>query len=326
MYKEKSFKRTITILRVRRYLFIYLFVIIGLVASWFAVRTLIELLDFPKTIIPVVMIAVGVTIFLIAFILSSNVEFKIKQAKLEMEIYNKLRLNTAMLTKLLAINGIDTSVDLIRYFELNGKQFLIYTLGELDNQAYQISYITKIEDHKGQLLSGEEWTLMTAIIKKIAGEGATISELVDLPASSLQGLDVYYTKPFKLPMASTNLLCAKEVKEIAVEQKEVTEQVPSSETVKKQESENDADPVLTEKYTFHVQDEPVIPDEKVEIPALEPSKMISFEEFKEDMNDFEDKLDIDQFEEMKLEELPETEPLMTEEDHKEDEKNMNQKN
>lgn len=223
------------------------------------------------------------------------------------------------------LNGIDTSVDLIRYFELNGKQFLIYTLGELDNQAYQISYITKIEDHKGQLLSGEEWTLMTAIIKKIAGEGATISELVDLPASSLQGLDVYYTKPFKLPMASTNLLCAKEVKEITVEKKEVTEQVPSSDTVKKQELENDADPVLTEKYTFHVQDEPVVPDEKVEIPALEPSKMISFEEFKEDMNDFEDKLDIDQFEEMKLEELPETEPLMAEEDHKEDEKDMNQK-
>ena len=103
MYKEKSFKRTITILRVRRYL--------GLVASWFAVRTLIELLDFPKTIIPVVMIAVGVTIFLIAFILSSNVEFKIKQAKLEMEIYNKLRLNTAMLTKLLAINGIALNQD-----------------------------------------------------------------------------------------------------------------------------------------------------------------------------------------------------------------------
>lgn len=111
MYKEKSFKRTITILRVRRYLFIYLFVIVGLVASWFAVRTLIELLDFPKTIIPVVMIAVGVTIFLIAFILSSNVEFKIKQAKLEMEIYNKLRLNTAMLTKLLAINGIALNQD-----------------------------------------------------------------------------------------------------------------------------------------------------------------------------------------------------------------------
>lgn len=74
-----------------------------------------------------------------------------------------------------------------------------------------------------------------------------------------------------------------------------------------------------------MQDEPVVPDEKVEIPALEPSKMISFEEFKEDMNDFEDKLDIDQFEEMKLEELPETEPLMAEEDHKEDEKDMNQK-
>lgn len=111
MYKEKSFKRTITLLRIRRYIFIYLFVIIGLVGSWFAVRTLIELLDYPTSIIPVVMIAVGVIIFLIAFVLSSNVEFKVKQAQLEIEIYNKLRLNTAMLTKLLAINGIALNQD-----------------------------------------------------------------------------------------------------------------------------------------------------------------------------------------------------------------------
>ena len=69
MYKEKSFKRTITLLRIRRYIFIYLFVIIGLVGSWFAVRTLIELLDYPTSIIPGVMIAVGVIIFLIAFVL-----------------------------------------------------------------------------------------------------------------------------------------------------------------------------------------------------------------------------------------------------------------
>ena len=111
MYKEKSFKRTITILRIRRYLFIYFFVIIALIGSWFAVRTLIELLHYPTSIIPIIMIVVGVTVFLIAFILSSNVEFKIKQAKLEMEIYNKLRLNTAMLTKLLAINGIALNQD-----------------------------------------------------------------------------------------------------------------------------------------------------------------------------------------------------------------------
>ena len=111
MYKEKSFKRTITLLRIRRYLFIYLFVIIGLIGSWFVVRTLIELLNYPTSIIPVAMVAVGVIIFLIAFILSSNVEFKVKQAQLEIEIYNKLRLNTAMLTKLLAINGIALNQD-----------------------------------------------------------------------------------------------------------------------------------------------------------------------------------------------------------------------
>jgi len=111
MYKEKSFKRTIIIFKIRRYLFIYFFVALGLVGAWFGSRTFIELLGAPTSIVPYVMAGVGVAVFLIAFILSSNVSFKVKQAQLEMEIYNKLRLNTAMLTKLLEINGISLNQD-----------------------------------------------------------------------------------------------------------------------------------------------------------------------------------------------------------------------
>ena len=106
MNKEKSFRRTILFLRIRRYLFIYSFVIISLVASWFAVRALIELMHYPNSIVPYAMVGIGITVFLLAFILTSNLEFKVKQANLELDIYNKLRLNTAMLTKLLDINGI----------------------------------------------------------------------------------------------------------------------------------------------------------------------------------------------------------------------------
>lgn len=111
MFKEKSFKRTIMMLKIRRYIFIYFFVAISLVGSWFVVRALTELLHYPSSIVPWIMIAVGVTVFFIAFVLSSNIEFKVKQAKLEIEIYNKLRLNTAMLTKLLEINGITLNQD-----------------------------------------------------------------------------------------------------------------------------------------------------------------------------------------------------------------------
>ncbi len=111
MFKEKSFKRTITMLRIRRYIFIYFFVAISLVGSWFVVRALTELLHYPLSIVPYIMIAVGITVFFIAFVLSSNIEFKVKQANLEIEIYHKLRLNTAMLTKLLEINGISLNQD-----------------------------------------------------------------------------------------------------------------------------------------------------------------------------------------------------------------------
>lgn len=111
MYKEKSFKRTIAFLRIRRYLFIFFFVILALVGAWFAVKVLTELLHYPSSIIPGIMAGVAVVVFFIGFILSSNIEFKVKQAQLEMEIYNKLRLNTAMLTKLLEINGIALNQD-----------------------------------------------------------------------------------------------------------------------------------------------------------------------------------------------------------------------
>ncbi len=111
MNKEKSFRRTILFLRIRRYLFIYSFVIISLVASWFAVRALIELMHYPNSIVPYAMVGIGITVFLLAFILTSNLEFKVKQANLELDIYNKLRLNTAMLTKLLDINGISLNQD-----------------------------------------------------------------------------------------------------------------------------------------------------------------------------------------------------------------------
>ena len=62
------------------------------------------------------------------------------------------------------LNGADTVVDAIRYLEENGKDFFVYTLSELDNQAYQISYVTKVENGKGIVLTEDEWNQIKELI------------------------------------------------------------------------------------------------------------------------------------------------------------------
>ena len=55
------------------------------------------------------MIVTGVSIFLIGFILTSNLEFKIQQVYLEMKILKKLNLVSFKLDKLLESSGISIS-------------------------------------------------------------------------------------------------------------------------------------------------------------------------------------------------------------------------
>lgn len=195
------------------------------------------------------------------------------------------------------LNGMDTIVDAIRYFKDQDTNYFIYTLGELDNQAYQISYVTKVEEGKGQLLNNDEWEKIKELIKYIVRESKLAQDTIeDKSFQELEGLDVLYTKPFKLPMSSTNLL---RVQNIPQEKIEV-------------EQENDVDPLLPKEYTFDSSKDIERKEEDVELPELEPSKTVNFEEFEVKNpihNDFEEKLDINQFEEMPLSELPETDSL-----------------
>ena len=193
------------------------------------------------------------------------------------------------------LNGADTVVDAIRYLEENGKDFFVYTLSELDNQAYQISYVTKVENGKGIVLTEDEWNQIKELIKRIVRESKLAQDnIIDKDFGELEGLEVTYAKPFKLPMSSTNLLRVQVIPETKIEV----------------EIETDKDPVISESYTFEEEKK----DE--ELPKLEPSKLVSFDEFEEPIietdtlnNSFEEKIDINNIEEMSLSELPEPEPI-----------------
>ena len=109
MYNEKRFKITILLTRIRRYLFIFCFVILGLIGAYVISEFLTEIAKMPQQIANAVMIVTGFTIFAIGFILTSNLEFKIQQVYLEMKILKKLNLVSFKLDKLLENSGISIS-------------------------------------------------------------------------------------------------------------------------------------------------------------------------------------------------------------------------
>ena len=101
MYNEKRFKITIFFTRIRRYLFIFFFVILSLVGAYVVSEVLTEIVRLDQKIATVLMVATGVTVFCIGFILTSNLEFKIQEACLEMKTLKKLNLVSFKLDKLL---------------------------------------------------------------------------------------------------------------------------------------------------------------------------------------------------------------------------------
>ena len=108
MYSEKKFKITILLTRIRRYLFIFFFVILGLIGAYVVSEFLTEIARVSREIANTVMIVT------IGLILTSNLEFKIQEAYLEMKTLKKLNLVSFKLDKLLESSGISISDELAK--------------------------------------------------------------------------------------------------------------------------------------------------------------------------------------------------------------------
>ena len=114
MYNEKKLKLTILFTRIRRYLFIFFFVILGLICAYVLSEFLTEIVKLSRQIANTIMIVTGVSIFVIGFILTSNLEFKIQQVYLEMKILKKLNLVSFKVDKLLEQSGISISDEITK--------------------------------------------------------------------------------------------------------------------------------------------------------------------------------------------------------------------
>ena len=124
MYDEKKFKRTIILTKIRRYIFIFLFVILGLVGAYLISEFLTEIARVSQNIATFVMVATGVTIFLIGIIFTSNLNFKIEQAYLEMKLMKKLNLVSFKLDKLLEKQGISISDEISKEMQIANDELM----------------------------------------------------------------------------------------------------------------------------------------------------------------------------------------------------------
>lgn len=124
MYDEKRFKRTIILTKIRRYLFIFLFVILGLLGAYVISEFLTEIARVSQNIATTVMIVTGVTIFLIGIVLTSNLNFKIEQAYLEMKLMKKLNLVSFKLDKLLEKQGISITDEISKEMQIANDELM----------------------------------------------------------------------------------------------------------------------------------------------------------------------------------------------------------
>ena len=118
MYNEKSFKITMLFTKIRRYLFIFFFVILGLVGAYVLSEFLTEIAGVERKIANIIMVVTGVSIFVIGFILTSNLQFKIQEAYLQMKILKKMNVISYKLDKLLESSGISISDEITKELQL----------------------------------------------------------------------------------------------------------------------------------------------------------------------------------------------------------------
>ncbi len=122
--------------------------------------------------------------------------------------------------KIVDVNGDTQEVEVIRYFQLNSNNYLLYSLGEKDEQNYVKLYGNKVESQQGVEISEDEWGNVKDEIKKIIkGNKEGNLEVADLNFKEINGVVIKDSRAFKLSSELVDLLKANK-KEFAEEQAE----------------------------------------------------------------------------------------------------------
>lgn len=85
-----------------------------MVGAYVLSEFLTEIVNVEQKIATLIMIVTGVSIFVIGFILTCNLTFKVQEAQLEMKILKKLNVVSYKLDKLLEVSGISISDEITK--------------------------------------------------------------------------------------------------------------------------------------------------------------------------------------------------------------------
>lgn len=99
------------------------------------------------------------------------------------------------------INNDLVNIEVIRYFEYNNNEYLIYSLGETDEAGYVKLYASRIMGSNACIIiDNEEWDLIKQLIKDIVRSNRDGSELPisDLDEEELSNITLQDTRIFKL--------------------------------------------------------------------------------------------------------------------------------
>lgn len=128
-------------------------------------------------------------------------------------------------------------VFLIRFFEYNGNQYLIYTLNEQDEKDYVKLYMVKVMKEFGRSISyhindDDEWNNIKPLLKKILKEikNNSITSFKDLNPDVINNMKVVQARVFKFDRNLVELF-SKEIEPIKKEQS-VETIVPQNPTIK----------------------------------------------------------------------------------------------
>ncbi len=134
--------------------------------------------------------------------------------------------------KVLDLNGDSQEVEVIRYFKMNGSDYLLYALNEIDEQDYLKLYGAKVGEGVANNIDDAEWDLIKDEIKKIIkGNKEGNLQIDDLNPVEISGITINDYRAFKLSMELVNLLKAnkKEFMMDPVAEPAVEESVPETE-------------------------------------------------------------------------------------------------
>lgn len=143
------------------------------------------------------------------------------------------------------MNGEYIEADIIRYFENDDNEYLIYSLGETDEAGYVRLYASKINDGIANIIAdAEEWQSVTQIIKETVrnNRDGNELELTDLNEDRLYDVTLQDTRIFKLQGNLVTLLS---------ENKNVKEETPTFEELTEEVDELD-DEIIEETIDFEV--------------------------------------------------------------------------